>query len=400
MPLTELKIKALKPKEKLYRVADGDCLYLEVNPKGGKYWRMNFRIEGKRDQLTFGPYPRVSLKEARILRNDARKLITQGVNPADVKRREKVMKAISKENDFESIAREWHSQNHHKWSEAHAKTILTRLEANIFPAIGHLPIRDIRAPEVLSAVRVLEAKGNRDLAHRQLQHCGQIFRYAIATDRAEFDVTMNLKGALQPVKSSNYAHLKESQLPKFLKELNQYESKYNGNPLTKLGFQLLILTFLRPGEIRGAEWSEIDFEKKQWRIPSERMKMDAPHIIPLCIQSLTVLKKLYAISGESYSGYVFPSMSNPRKTMSDGTFLRAIKNMGYRGETTAHGFRHTASTILNENSFNRDWIEAQLSHGERDQVRAAYNHAEYLPQRAEMMQWWGDYLEKAGMEIS
>jgi integrase len=226
-----------------------------------------------------------------------------------------------------------------------------------------------------------------------LQHCSQVFRYAIATGRAEHDITANLKGALQPAISNGLAHLPESVLPEFLSNLEQYDTEFGGNILTKLAFKLLILTFVRSGEIRGAKWGEIDWDKAQWRIPAERMKMRDLHIVPLAKQSIAILKELKNITGHSYSGYVFPSQKNPRNMMSENTFLRAIMVMGYKGKTTGHGFRSTASTILNENGFKPDVIERQLAHCERDQVRNAYNHAEYLPERAEMMQWYANYLE-------
>lgn len=247
--------------------------------------------------------------------------------------------------------------------------------------------------ELLDAIRTLENEGKRDLAHRQLQHCSHIFRYAVATGSADTDITVNLKGALQPVKSKHYAHLSAKELPAFLNKLNCYDTNYNGHILTKLAFQLLILTFVRSGEIRGARWEEINLSEAIWKIPAERMKMKTPHFVPLSSQSITLLKEIRLITGNNPSGYVFPSQKTPHKIMSENTFLRAIDIMGYKEKTTGHGFRSTASTILNENNFARDVIERQLAHCERDQVRAAYNHAEYLPQRKAMMQWWGDYID-------
>jgi integrase len=397
MKLTNIKCKNTKYNAdgKGNKLSDGGGLILHVK-ENGKYWRLNYRFVDKQKTLAIGTYPFVSLLEAREARDVAKKLIAAGKDPSTQKKLDKLELKTSHANNFEAIAREWHESKKHTWSDKHAETILARLESNIFKKVGDRPIKEVTTPELLDALRVLEAKGNRDLAHRQLQHCGQIFRYAIATGRAEQDITVNLKGALQPVRSKNYAHLKEKQLPVFLRALDKYDTDYNGSLLVKLAFKLLILTFVRSGEIRGARWEEIDFDKKQWRIPAERMKMRDPHIVPLPEQTIKLLKEIHEITGDSFSGLMFPSFKNPQSPISENTFLRAIEVMGYKGVTTAHGFRSTASTILNENGYRPDVIERQLAHCERDQVRAAYNHAEYLPERAEMMQWWADYVGRIG----
>lgn len=376
------------------KLSDGGGLFLHLK-ETGKYWRMNYRFVGKQKTLYIGVYPQVSLAEAREKRDEAKKLIANGQDPSTQKKLDRLELKTNHENNFEAIAREWHSQKLHTWKPEHAANIMKRLEGNIFPKIGTRPIKEVTAAELLDALRVMEAEGKRDLAHRQLQHCAQIFRYAIATGRAKHDITPALKGALQPARSVRLAHLSERELPGFLSRLEHYDSEFNGNILTKLAFKLMILTFVRSGEIRGAKWEEINWEKAQWRIPAERMKMNDPHIVPLARQSLDILKELRLITGRNVAGYVFPSQQNPRNTMSENTFLRAIDVMGYKGRTTGHGFRSTASTILNENGFRSDVIERQLAHAERDTVRAAYNHAEYLSERAEMMQWWADYIEKA-----
>lgn len=376
------------------KLSDGGGLFLHIK-ETGKYWRMNYRFLNKQKTLYLGVYPQVTLAEAREKRDEARKLIDAGKDPATQKKLDRLELQMSHDNSFEAIAREWHTQKRHTWKPEHAETILKRLEGNIFKKIGKRPIKEVTAPELLSALRILEKEGKRDLAHRQLQHCSQIFRYAIATGRADFDITTNLKGALQPVKSRGLAYLPEKELPAFLRKLEHYDTEYRGALLTKLAFKLLILTFVRSGEIRGAKWDEINWEKAQWKIPAERMKMKDPHIVPLAKQSIEILKQIRLISGHSLSGYIFPSQNDPRKTMSENTFLRAIDVMGYKGQTTGHGFRSTASTILNEYGFRRDVIERQLAHAERDTVRAAYNHAEYLPERAKMMQWWADYVSEA-----
>lgn len=394
MRLNDVKLRNLKPKDKPYKASDGGGMFIYVLPTGQKYWRFKYRFLGKEKMLSLGVYPETGLARARDKLREAREALLEGRDPSEDRKQKKLTVQLNYENNFENIAREWHKQKLHTWQPKHAAIILSRLEANVFPKIGKRPIKDITPPELLAAIKVLEKAGKRDLAHRQMQHCGQIFRYAVATGRANLDITQHLQGALQTPVSKNYAYLNEKELPAFLKELDQYQEKYRGHILTELAFKVLILTFVRSGEIRGAKWEEIDFDKRLWKIPAERMKMRTPHLVPLARQTLELFKQVKAITHNNIMGYVFPSQTNPRSTMSENTFLRAIEIMGYRGKTTGHGFRSTASTILNENSFRPDVIETQLAHCERDQVRAAYNHAEYLPERVKMMQWWADYIHK------
>lgn len=393
MPLTDIACKNAKPREKLWKLSDSGGLYLQIMPNGQKYWRMNYRFLGKHKTLAIGIYPRTTLVEARAKREEAKKMLDAGKDPMTQKKLAKLELQMNHDNSFENIAREWHSQKLHTWKPDHAASILKRLETNMFPKVGKRPVKELTAPELLVALRVLEKDGKRDLAHRQLQHCSQILRYAIATGRAEHDITQHLRGALQPTKSRGMAFLEELELPEFLSRLDKYDTQYKGSLLTKLAFKLLILTFVRSGEIRGAKWDEIDWEKSLWKIPAERMKMNETHIVPLAKQSIAILKELQGISGRNICGYIFPAQTNPRSIMSENTFLRAIEIMGYKGKTTGHGFRSTASTILNENEWRREVVERQLAHAERDTVRAAYNHAEYLKERTEMMQWWADHVD-------
>ncbi len=395
MKLTDTACKKTKPASKSQKLFDGGGLYLLIKPTGGRYWKLKYRFHGKEKLLALGVYPRVSLVEARERREEAKKLLDNGQDPSFIKQQAKLVQQAEYENTFENIAREWHQQKLHTWKTKHGGNILKRLEVYVFPYIGSHPVKVVTAPELLAALRKVENKEAYDLTHRIMQTCGQIFRYAVATGRAERDITADLRGALKPVKSKNHPSLKEKELPDFLRKLDQYEAEYRGKPITRLAFQLLILTFLRSGEIRKGKWEEIDWEKKQWKIPAERMKVKEPHIVPLSKQSLKILKETQKITGDSYAGYIFPSQNNPRHPLSENTFLRAIEVMGYKGKTVGHGFRSTASTILNENGFNADVIERQLAHCERDQVRAAYNYAQYLPERAKMMQWWADYLDTA-----
>lgn len=394
MKLTNIQCKNAKYSSdgKGNKLSDGGGLFLHIQEKG-KYWRMNYRFLGKQKTLALGVYPRMSLAEAREGRETAKKLLDAGKDPMETKKLDRLELQTNYENNFENLAREWHAHKIHTWKPVHAERILSRLERDIFPKIGARPICDVTAPELLDAVRRVEARGNYDLAHRVMQTCGQVFRYAVATGRADKDITQDLKGALKPAKSKTLAYLSEEELPVFLKKLNRYE-EYRGNTLTKLAFKFLVLTFVRSGEIRGAKWDEINWEKREWRIPADRMKMKEQHIVPLAPQAIAILREIHKFTGNGYSGYIFPSQQSFRKMMSENTFLRVIEVLGYKGRTTGHGFRSTASTILNENGFRSDVIERQLAHGERNQIRAAYNHAEYLEERREMMNWWADYISK------
>jgi len=390
MALTDTSCKNAKPSEKPRKLSDGGGLYLEVMPSRSKYWRLKYRFSGKEKRLAIGVYPQISLKEARIKRDEAKKLLSENIDPSQAKQDAKRQNTLKTENLFEEIAREWHEKQSNGWTERHAKYVLVRLEADIFPELGNIPTNEIKAPDLLAALRKIEDRGALDIAKRARQTCGQIFRYAIATGRAERDIAVDLKGALKVAKKKHHAHLQESELPELLEKLDLYD----GEPQTKLAIKFTLLTFTRSGEVRGAEWSEIDFDKEQWIIPAQRMKMRVKHIVPLSSQVLAILKELIKHTGNEK--YLFPSHNNSFKPISENTMLYAIYRMGYHSRTTIHGFRSTASTILNENGFPPDHIERQLAHAERNGVRAAYNHAEYLPERHKMMQWWGNYLYNKG----
>ncbi len=395
MPLTDTSCKNAKPSEKPRKISDSAGLYLEVMPNARKYWRLKYRYLGKEKRLALGVYPEVSLKDARDKRDAARKTLSNGIDPSHVKKEEKHQILLRNEQSFEFIAREWYERRKEGWTTRHATYVLRRLENDTFPAIGQRPIAEITAQELLRVVRVVESRGALEIAHRILQTCGQIFLYAIVTGRADNNPATSLRGALKTVKASNYSSLKASELPEFMNKLEKYDGDFegdgNGNLLTKLALKLIMLTFVRTGELRGAKWSEISFEVAEWRIPAERMKMDQQHIVPLSQQAIEILKELQKISGQSH--FIFPNQSNPSKCMSENTMLFAVHRMGFKGKTTVHGFRSTASTILNETGFKADVIERQLAHCERNKVRAAYNHAEYLPERRKMMQHWADYLD-------
>ena len=402
MKLTNIQIKNAKAKDKMYRLSDGDNLYLEVYPNGKKRWTLAYRFNNKRKQIALGGFPLVSLSESRELKLEQQKLLLQNIDPVEHKRQQKLEHQQKHEHNLESVARKWHEEckKAGKWkSDKGSNMVLGQLERNIFPVIGKKPIIEVKPPEILQALKPIIDEGKYHTAHRVKQICSRVFCYAVACGVARRDVTQDLKGAIQPSKTKPHNHLKEKDLPDFLNKINKYDTEYNGNPITKWAMQLIVLNFTRPSELRCAKWEEIDWDKQQWQIPAERMKMKEKHIVPLTDQSIKLFQNIYQVTGDSYSGYVFPSFQNPRKPISDGTLLKLIKIIGYHGKVTPHGFRHTASTILNENGYNKDYIERQLAHGDRDLVRATYNYADYLPQRAEMMQWYADFIEKLGMKI-
>ena len=391
--LSDVKARNAKPRPKPYKMSDGDGLFLLITPSGSKYWRMRYFFAGKEKLLALGVYPEVSLADARERRAQARKVLAAGNDPGEVKKETKRLRIENSLNSFEVVAREWFDRHGHKWAPTTSDAKLIRLERHVLPKLGPRPIADITAPEVLSVLRVVEEKGTLDTAHRVMQMCGQIFMYAIATGRAVRNPVPDLRGALRTATVKHRSYLKENELPLYLQKL----AAFDGHPQTMLALRFLLLTFVRTIELRAAQWTEIDWDKAEWRIPAERMKMRELHIVPLSMQAIAVLRELQIYSGNR--GYVFPNQINSTKCMSENTILFALYRMGYHSRATGHGFRSTASTILNENGFSPDVIERQLAHSERDKVRAAYNHAQYLPERRKMMQWWADFLDDVGAKV-
>ena len=387
MPLTDTKLRNAKPTAKPYKMADGGGLFVLIHPSQGKYWRYKYRFAGKEKQLALGTYPDVSLADARERHAQARKVLASGNDPGETKKEAKRLVTLKHENNFEAIAREWYEQRKHKWTTTYSQTRMARLERHVFPRLGSRPIADITASELLSVIRVVEKDGALDMAQRLLQMAGQIFVYAVATGRAQRNIAIDLRGALKSPVRKHMAHLKADELPEYLKNLEAYD----GAIQTKWALKFLLFTFVRTGELRGAEWKEISFDKAEWRIPAERMKMREQHIVPLSKQAISVLLEMRNHTGNRQ--FVFPNQHKPSGCMSENTLLFALYRMGYHSKATGHGFRATASTILNEHGFVPDVIERQLAHTERNQVRAAYNHAQYLPERKKMMQWWADYLD-------
>ena len=389
MALTDTKVRSVKPREKSFKIADGKGLFLVVKPNGSKYWRFRYRFANKEKLLAIGIYPDVTLADARRKRDEARKLLADNTDPGMAKQLKKRAIKLIAENSFEAVTREWHIKFSSKWTPEHGTKILIRLEKDIFPWLGHRPITEITAPELLAVLRRIENRGAIETAHRTLQNCGQIFRYAIATGRAERDVSADLRGAIPPVKKRHLASITD---PKSIGNLLRALNDYNGHFVTKSALQLAPLVFVRPGELRKAEWSEFNFETAEWRIPPEKMKMRITHIVPLSTQAVSILREIQALTGDGK--YVFPSLRTHTRPMSNNAVLGALRRLGYaKDEMTGHGFRSMASTLLNEQGWNRDAIERQLAHAERNNIRAAYNYAEYLPERRKMMQHWADYLD-------
>ncbi len=387
--LSEATVRNSKPKSRPYKLSDGEGLFLLILPSGGKYWRMRYKFAGKEKLLAFGVYPEVTLEAARKRRAETKTLLAGGNDPGDVKKEEKRKIMLQRSNLFEYVAQEWFETRRHEWKPSSTRTKRVYLDNYLLRQLASKPVAEIKAPELLDMLRAIESRGTLDTARRVMQMCSQIFSFAVATGRTEYNPVPDLRGALKTPVVKHHSFLRADELPMYLKKL----SSYDGCLLTKLALRLLLLTFVRTRELRGAEWKEIDWEKAQWRIPAERMKMKEEHIVPLAVQSIKVLRELEKVSG--HRQYLFPNEHNPSTFMSENTMLYALYRMGYHSRATGHGFRSTASTILNEHEFRGDVIERQLAHGERNRVRAAYNYAQYLTERREMMQWWADYLDEA-----
>src|SRR5579884_811475 len=385
--LSDSKVRNAKPRMKPYKIADGEGLFLCITPSGGKYWRLKYFFGGKEKLLALGVYPEITLADARERRAQARKSLAMGQDPGEAKKEAKRLATLKSANTFDAVAREWFEKRKAGWAPSSARTMLDRLERHAFPKLGPRPIADIMAPEVLAMLRGVEGRGTVHTARRVMQLCGQVFMYAIATGRAERNPVPDLRGAIGTTVVKHRPYLHAAELPEFLRKLTSYD----GDLQTRLALRLLLLTFVRTIELRGAEWPEIDWDKAEWRIPAQRMKMNELHIVPLSKQAIAVLRELEKLTG--IQRHVFPNQHNPAKFMSENTVLYALYRMGYHSRATGHGFRSTASTILNEHGFRADVIERQLAHSERNSVRAAYNHAQYLPERRKMMQWWADYLD-------
>ena len=397
MPLTDTKIRNAKPKDKQYKLFDRDGLFMIVTPPGGKWWRFKYRFGGKEKLLSLGTYPKVGLAKARTRRDRAREQVADSIDPSQARKAFKAAKA-NNENSFEVVAREWHAKFMATWTLGHAAMIIRRLDLNVFPWIGERPIIDIKAPELLMVLRRIESRGALETAHRVRIICGQVFRYAIATGRAERDPSADLRGALPPVKPKHFSAITD---PKKIAGLLRAIDGYQGSFVTKCALRLAPLLFVRPGELRKMEWEEIDLESGEWNIPAEKMKTRQPHLVPLAHQSSEILRELQPLTGAGR--YVFPSPRTPKRPMSNNGVLSALRRMGFeKDEMSGHGFRAMARTVLDEVLQVRpDFIEHQLAHAVRDPNGRAYNRTAHLSERRKVMQTWADYLDglKAGAKV-
>jgi integrase len=391
MPLTDTAIRRAKAQQKPYKMFDSGGLFLLVTASGGKWWRFKYRFAGKEKLLSLGVFPEISLKEARDRRDQERKNLAHKIDPGINRKAVKAAWTDNQSNSFEVVAREWVGKQSSVWSGSNTAKIIGQLELNIFPWLGERPIADITPPELLAVLRRTEGRGAIHTAHRVLQTCGQIFRYAIVTGRAVRDPAADLRGALQPAQSGHFAAVTE---PKAVGALLRVLHDYQGSIITRCALRLAPLVFVRPGELRKAEWQEINFEKCEWNIPAKRMKMKEPHLVPLSRQALEVLTELHFLTGRG--AYLFPSTRTPKRPMSDNAVLSALRRMGIgKDEMTGHGFRAMARTVLDEVLHVRpDYIEHQLAHAVRDPNGRAYNRTAHLPERRKMMQDWADYLDK------
>lgn len=397
MALTDTAIRKAKPTPKPQRLFDGGGLYLELSPAGGKWWRLKYRFGGKEKRLSLGTYPDTGLADAREKRDVARKLLAAGVDPGERRKAVKVAGEERAANSFAVIAAEWLALQKARMAVATLEKAQWTFDELVNPWIGSRPIAEIEAPELLKLLRRIEERGAHETAHRTKQRCGQVFRYAISTGRAKHDPTADLRGALAPVVSTSRAAITD---PAKVGDLLRAIDSYQGSLVTKCALQLAPLVFVRPGELRKAEWAEIDLDAAQWRIPAARMKMREEHVVSLAPQAVAILRELHPLTGRGQ--YVFPSYRGKARTMSENTVNAALRYMGFDKDTmTGHGFRAMASTCLNEMGWAPDVIERQLAHAERNKVRAAYNRAQYLDERTRMMQAWADYLDglRAGGKV-
>ncbi|MFI4957394.1 MAG: tyrosine-type recombinase/integrase [Gammaproteobacteria bacterium] len=394
MALTAVQIKNAKPAEKPLKISDGGGLYLLVNPNGSKYWRMGYRFNSIQKTLALGVFPSVSLLKAREMREEARKLLAAGTDPSANKKAIKSSKDTSNANSFEIIAREWHASRSPTWAPANSKKVIQCLERDIFPWLGASPIKSITSPELLMCARRMEERGAIESARRALLTCGQVFRYGVATARCDRDPVPDLRGALQPAKPTHFSTMLD---PRAIGALLRAIEAYTGSFITRQALRLAPLVFVRPGNLRAAEWSEIDLDKAEWSIPADKMKMREPHLVPLSTQALAILREIHPLTGRGK--YVFPSEHTNTRCMSENTINFAFRRMDFtKEEISCHGFRAMARTLLDEVLGVRpDFIEHQLAHAVRDPNGRAYNRTSHIFARKDMMQRWSNYLDSLKM---
>lgn len=397
--LTDKEIQNAKPKEKPYRLADGGGLYLEVTPTGSKLWRWKYRVAGKEKRLAIGAYPEVRAPEARKVMSEARTKMKAGIDPSAEKKAKREQDKVAGDYTFEAVARTWFDKAHASLAASTRTKNLTYLEKDVFPFIGGRPIASLGAPDLLSVIRRIDGRGANDIARRAHSLCGRVFRYAVGHGLCDRDPSrdIELRDILPPADVQHHASVTD---PKEAGELLRAIDGFTGSFTTRCALRFAPLVFVRPGELRHAEWTEFDFNKAEWRIPASKMKMKEQHLVPLSRQAIDVLCEIQQVTG--CGQYIFPSERGGGRPMSENTVNAALRRMGYKSdEMTGHGFRSMASTLLHELGYPHQVIERQLAHGERNQVSAAYNFAEHLPERRRMMQEWADYLDrqKAGAEV-
>ena len=392
-PLTDSAIKAAKPKDKPYKLADGQGLYLEMTPNGSKLWRLKYRYAGKEKRLALGAYPIVPLQAARRRRDEARQQLAEGIDPGELKKTDKQAQKIEALT-FEALAREWHQYRKPRWAPSTAAKALAYLESDLLPALGNKPLNSITRPDLVALIRKIESRGAHNVAKKTRQWLSQIFRFGLAQGVVEANPATDLDVvAAHAPATRHHPHVTCAELPELLSKIEAA----NINTLTRHAIRLLVLTAVRPGELRAAPWAEFDLDAATWTIPQERMKARRDHLVPLPRQAVAILRQLQEVTG----GYalVFAGRNNTSRPMSENTINKALADVGYKGRQTGHGFRHLLSTELNGRGYNRDWIERQLAHGDDDEMRDTYNHAAYFEQRREMMQAWADSID-AGNVVS
>lgn len=397
--LTVVAVRNAKPQAKPYKLADGKGLVLQVMPGGAKYWRLRYRFAGKENTLGLGVFPEVGLADARVACDSARRLLAAGIDPSQHRRVEKLASAAATENTLEAVAREWHTLHRHEWADSYAERILGAFERDIFPWLGRQPVGTVEPRDLLARLQQVQARGAKETGHRLRRWLSPVFRYAIVKGLCARDPAADLKGALQGIIKQRLPTITD---PARIGELLRAIEGYAGTYITRCALKLSPLLFCRPGELRWATWDEIDLEHAVWTVPSQRMKRrkqqkanGAPHLVPLSRQAVALLSDLHALTGHSVAGYLFPGERDARRPISDNTLNAALHCLGFKGEIVAHGFRHMASTVLNEmGQWRPDVIEAQLAHVDKNPIRGIYNQAKYLSERAPMMQAWADYLDQ------
>ncbi|AZV04526.1 DUF4102 domain-containing protein [Enterobacter sp. N18-03635] len=386
MPLNDMQIRRAKPEDKPYTLGDGQGLSLLIERNGSKSWRFSYRYAGKPKMISLGVYPTITLADARSRRDEARKLVAEGKNPSEVRKEQKLALQTESENAFENIAREWHQLKSAKWSVGYASDIMEAFNNDIFPYVGTRPVGEIKPLELLNVLRKIEKRGALEKMRKVRQRCSEVFRYAIAKGRAEYNPAADLSSALDVHQSNQFPFLKADEIPDFLRALEGY----TGSKLVQIATKLLMITGVRTIELRAALWQEFDLDNAIWEIPAERMKMRRSHLVPLSTQALDLLNELKTMTGNYH--YVFPGRNDPDKPMSEASINQVIKRIGYGGKVTGHGFRHTLSTVLHEKGYDSVWIETQLAHVDKNTIRGTYNHAQYIDNRKCMLQSYANFI--------